>query len=826
MSKLLGARISQIKSSFVWGTIGIILSVNTLYASPPQLNWVGTGSFVEKGVYPLVGNEYTSYIFMVNYTDDENNPPLTDYPQVFVYKEVPSESLTLNEIDSTDINYKDGKLYGAYTESNKFVVGTYSYYFEAADDEGTATGPATIHQTGMEIGEYNTVPTLTNDNVIPSSGNAGTPFTYYVTYIDKENNPLDIDNSLLYIDNILSALLNEVDPQDKDYTDGKDYCVNNISFDTIGTHSFYFTIYDLSTDKVVFTSTKDGPTILTENHAPTLTNPILNPYTGNIGTSHQFQITYTDLDNNPPQNPPEVRIWGTETATELGIVLKEIDPLDFNYTDGKLYGTSTIFLISEEEEMVELYHHQFTVLDYLDATVTTTVLMGPDRTAIQTSPTFGSITLFPDTGNIKTLFIYEVVYIDAENNPPEDSYPKLHILDKSENEICTISMEEVNISDRNYMDGKLYRVGYSNFSIGQYKYYFEIKDNIKGTGQSSIFEGPIVSSGLLDELILVDEQGNEINIVNDIPICVGNTLKVFVRGLAEEVDQGPVVATWIITGEIGTITPDYGTFTLFTAGKVGSGTLIATLGTISVGVNLLVLTISSITIVDDNDEEVDYIKLSIGDTYNLYLRGYDDEDHSIYVKGTWSITGGIGILTETYGSSTIFNPTTVGVGTITATYREYTDSTEQITVYTMGAITGHVVFDLPRINMHTGILVTALGLNSGTSTITDIMGYFMILHIDAGTYTVEADAPGASIQQWDNVIVSEGSITTLGTLTLLNADTNNDSSVNITDFNNLCAGFFKHRNETNWSGEADFNGDGLIDTTDFGYLRVNYGKTR
>ncbi len=142
-----------------------------------------------------------------------------------------------------------------------------------------------------------------------------------------------------------------------------------------------------------------------------------------------------------------------------------------------------------------------------------------------------------------------------------------------------------------------------------------------------------------------------------------------------------------------------------------------------------------------------------------------------------------------------------------------------------GTITGCVVFDLQRINIHEGINVMVKGWEWGTAT-TDIMGYFTIPEIPLRYGTVSAYAPGTSVRMWNNIPVPRDNIVTLETLTLLNADANGDSVVDYADFTILAGAFFHEIGESAYLINADFNGDGRIDTVDFSYLLVNFGTTQ
>ncbi|MFH0775364.1 MAG: hypothetical protein V2A53_07755, partial [bacterium] len=90
--------------------------------------------------------------------------------------------------------------------------------------------------------------------------------------------------------------------------------------------------------------------------------------------------------------------------------------------------------------------------------------------------------------------------------------------------------------------------------------------------------------------------------------------------------------------------------------------------------------ITSIKIVDSADQEIGTKSLTTDGSQTLYLRGYDQDSNKVYVPGTWTVLGGIGTVSPIYGTSTIFNPSKTGIGTISATDLTHTDTTGAITV--------------------------------------------------------------------------------------------------------------------------------------------------
>ncbi len=368
-----------------------------------------------------------------------------------------------------------------------------------------------------------------------------------------------------------------------------------------------------------------------------------------------------------------------------------------------------------------------------------------------------------------------------------------------------------------YLDG-IARI-FPDLSLGTYP----INATFSGDGYYYL---PATDAGQLEvfssAITIVDEQGKAISTYT---LTTDDSLILYLM----DVENNLVEGYWGVLGEIGSCTPEDGTYTVFDPTKPGTGTISATSWQHTDTTGLITVTIGSITslsITTTEGEECGTYSLTTDDFLPLYLRGHDNDQNFAYFEGTWSVSGYIGTLTNLYATSTIFYPTTVGVGTITAVSYPFSPAvaTLIVTLGTTGAISGYVVFDLPRIDGHKGILVTVPGEISGTTT-TDILGYFMLSRIPVGIYgTISAYTYGASPLVWNNIIISPGSVTTLGTLTLLNSDANGDLTVDIADFNLLRETFFCQIDEDGWRPEVDFNGDGRIDVTDFGFLRVNFGR--
>jgi len=122
----------------------------------PSLSWTGEAGYESDGLEPETGTSETSFVYRVKYTDSDNNPPYTGYPKVHILKggeEIEGSPFTMNEVDSQDTDYTDGKLY-TFTKQGLVAGSDYTYFFEAKDSQGaSATGDPTSPRSGPVVEE-------------------------------------------------------------------------------------------------------------------------------------------------------------------------------------------------------------------------------------------------------------------------------------------------------------------------------------------------------------------------------------------------------------------------------------------------------------------------------------------------------------------------------------------------------------------------------------------------------------------------------------------------------------------------------------------------
>lgn len=188
------------------------------------------------GVSPESGISANPFNFSVSYYDRDDDAPV----EARVVIAGPSTyNISLTEFDSSDIIYFDGKDFYLEFPLDK---GSYTYHFLAFDgDDWVSTPP-----TPLDV--LNSPPELTFPFVIPSTGYVTTNFNFNVTYNDFDNDTFGVVTlNLSGPSGSTSYLMNELDPSDNNYLDGKifDFDISGL---TKGQYSFHFAASDVDGD--------------------------------------------------------------------------------------------------------------------------------------------------------------------------------------------------------------------------------------------------------------------------------------------------------------------------------------------------------------------------------------------------------------------------------------------------------------------------------------------------------------------------------------------------------------------------------------------------
>jgi hypothetical protein len=236
-------------------------------------------------------------------------------------------------------------------------------------------------------------PGYTVDGVEPNSGDPTTLFEFRVNYTDADNNaPSYMD---LWLHKPCGAdfsgphAMTAVVPGDIDYTDGKLYNYST-TFAATGTYGHRFEASDGTdtatgglpigcTDGPIVTTAGNNPPVLSWTNIP---GPFftdgLDPETGDTTTLFEYRVNYTDVDDDAPTFMDLYIEKPCTTPFSGPHGMKEMDPLDVDYTDGKLYNYSTTFATTG------LYGYYFAANDGTDPAtgLPTSCTPGPTVTAV------------------------------------------------------------------------------------------------------------------------------------------------------------------------------------------------------------------------------------------------------------------------------------------------------------------------------------------------------------------------------------------------------------------------------------------------------------
>jgi len=229
----------------------------------------------------------------------------------------------------------------------------------------------------------------------------------------------------------------------------------------------------------------------------------LNPETGDTSTNFVYRVMYTDADNNPPLAGGVHIFKGTVEIENSPFTLAEVDPLDTNYVDGKLYTSTITITLSPGND----YTYYFEAYDSYSAQATGEATSPPvDAPDVSNNAPVLSWTgetgyesdgLEPETGDTATNFAYRVMYMDTDNDAPYSGYPRVVIL-KGGSQISG-SPYTMNYVSGSYSAGAIYTLTTALSQLGtDYTYYFEAYDSnsAAATGQpTTLVYAPDVSEG-------------------------------------------------------------------------------------------------------------------------------------------------------------------------------------------------------------------------------------------------------------------------------------------------------------------------------------------
>jgi len=221
----------------------------------------------------------------------------------------------------------------------------------------------------------------------------------------------------------------------------------------------------------------------------------------------------------------------------------------------------------------------------------------------------------------------------------------------------------------------------------------------RGTGQITADHATLIDystgaievrAGNLARIRIVEGPSGDGPAVGARMVTTDEPLKLHAAGYDAEGNYlGDQSVTWLVRNGIGVVTPTVGTVTDFDPRVPGSGRIVADHGSVpddSTGVITVnrgqPFRIKVLNNLSGNTAEVQSPTLTTGETLPVHASSFDRDNNYISdVSVSWLVSGNIGTLSTTLGSSTVLTATTPNTGVITGTHPTLeSDATGPITV--------------------------------------------------------------------------------------------------------------------------------------------------
>jgi len=401
------------------------------------INAAGIMTLENGSVTPTQGNQANRYVYRVTYKHSDNIAPYRI--QVIVDPDTSATAYNLKPVGTPPFDFTAGVEF----ESGpvQLPAGMHSFRFEAEDRFQTVQLPtAPDKYDGPKV---NFPPELSNvevtvegDPTVHTLGAGGTltpelvanvtkQLTFKVTYKDIDQNDPNVPEPDHYVQLQIDGMAPiPMTAQGNDYPNGVVYQAQ-VSGLTAGAKLFRFEAFDGpgamgDTVRLPATGLIGGITIwsLPELVEPAPGTPDTNngtctPLGGIRSQIYRFRIVYKHPDNRAPQTIQLILNPGSASERKIDLTPQTTGPL--NYVTGVPYGYDT----SPNELPVGTYSYRFEATDGLTP-VQTPTYTGPTVSNAKlnlSAPATG--TLSPLTGPPSTEFTYQVVYSNADNNPPQ-----------------------------------------------------------------------------------------------------------------------------------------------------------------------------------------------------------------------------------------------------------------------------------------------------------------------------------------------------------------------------------------------------------------------
>ena len=295
------------------------ISVTVTVNRPPALSATGEANYVADGLHPEIGYPATTFAYRVNYTDPDNDPPAAGNPRVDIRKAgvpLPGSPFAMTEIDPSDADYSNGKLYAFNTMLAAYGT-DYTYQFQAADAVGNpatdwpnppADSPDVVNR-GPVLSWVGVAP-YASDGLDVESGGLDSTFVFRVVYTDADNESARGGVLLHVVKGVASIpgspfLMVDANVSDTTFADGKEYMRALVLPFRGNDYRYSFTASDgVDVATGAPTAFLDAPDV--RNRVPTMTFPTgayadgVEPDRGIRGSRFTFGILYRDDDNDAP----------------------------------------------------------------------------------------------------------------------------------------------------------------------------------------------------------------------------------------------------------------------------------------------------------------------------------------------------------------------------------------------------------------------------------------------------------------------------------------------------------------------------------------------
>ena len=454
---------------------------------------------------PFRGGKWTSastYTLRVNYWQSNNLPPA--YIRVMIRRNDDGVSpgswsgYTMEKLDATDTNYRDGCVYQYVTTPDQLPggggAGDYNYYFVTSDgirqatfpnrparytyNGGSLDDPGDMGVASDSTGEndfysfrVNAAPALTGQSVTQTGGATGDDFAFKVTYTDPDGQMLNTSSegdrpfeASIYLDLFgnpngegrVSSVSNETTIN---YTTlgGTGYAVNELTGGNYRVEILSGTAtgktYAIASNTATQIVLASGSTALTDGVAATNRFRISNWFHGTMLPASAADTNYADGKDY---------VFNSATYVELGpgthryyfVFVDDwgcwIDPTDSNM---KVEGETVRLPLSGAFDGPEVIQNTAPVLT--DFRFTPDAASGYD-------------------GTTATPFIFSVTYTDQENNPP--AAIRLGIDGTADAPATVLNMSPDNAGDTVYTDGAVYKTVAVKLTEGQHIFRAQASD--------------------------------------------------------------------------------------------------------------------------------------------------------------------------------------------------------------------------------------------------------------------------------------------------------------------------------------------------------------